>query len=206
VAEEMAILTNPATYFTEPADAWRRVKARNHNPKYLAIVRALAQWREASAQSRDMPRSRILKDDALLEIATARPKTAEELGKLRLVHREARRPEVASAIIAAVAEGEDCPEEERPTLPRPPHRRQGSAAIADILRVFLKARAEKLGIASKLIASSADLEALAGEDSPDLPALKGWRRDVFGDDALRVMAGELALVARPGGVELIAVE
>jgi ribonuclease D len=206
VAEEMAILTNPGTYFTEPADAWRRVKARNHNPKYLAIVRALAQWREISAQSRDMPRSRILKDDAMLEIATARPRTADDLGKLRLVHREARRPEVASAIIAAVAEGEACPAEERPTLPQPPRRRQGSAAIADILRVFLKARAEKLGIASKLIASSADLEALAGEDNPDLPALKGWRRDVFGNDALRVMAGELALVARPGGVELIPVE
>ena len=205
VAEEMAILNDPATYFTEPSEAWHRVKARSHSPKYLAIVRALAKWREITAQTRDVPRSRVLKDDALLEIATARPNSQEELGKLRLVQREARRPEVAAAIVAAVAEGEACPPDQRPTLPPPPRRRQGSAAVADILRVFLKARAEQLGVASKLIASSAGLEALAGEENPDLRALKGWRREVFGDDALRVMAGELALVARPGGVELIEV-
>jgi ribonuclease D len=160
------------TYFTEPGEAWRRVKARSHSPKYLAVVRALAQWRETSAQTRDVPRSRVLKDDALLEIATARPKTPEELGKLRLVQREARRPEVASGIVAAVAEGEACPPDERPSLPPVPQRRQGSA----------------------------------GEENPDLPALKGWRREVFGDDALRVMSGKLGLVARPGGVELIEVD
>jgi ribonuclease D len=125
---------------------------------------------------------------------------------------------VASSIIAAVAEGEACPPDDRPTLPPAPHRRQGSAAISDMLRVFLKARAEKLGVASKLIASSAELDALAGEENPDLPAalageenpdlpaLKGWRREVFGDDALRVMSGKLGLVARPGGVELIEVD
>jgi ribonuclease D len=206
VAEEMAILTAPTTYFTEPGEAWRRVKARSHSPKYLAVVRALAQWRETSAQARDVPRSRVLKDDALLEIASARPKTPEELGKLRLIQREARRPEVASGIVAAVAEGEACPPDDRPSLPPAPQRRQGSAAISDMLRVFLKARAEKLGVASKLIASSADLDALAGEENPDLPALKGWRREVFGDDALRVMSGKLGLVARPGGVELIEVD
>ena len=205
VAEEMAILNDPATYFTEPSEAWRRVKARSHSPKYLAIVRALAGWREIAAQTRDVPRARVIKDDALLEIATARPKAPEDLAKLRLVHREARRADAATAIIAAVAEGEACPPDRRPTLPPPRRRRQGSAAVADILRVLLKARAEKLGVASKLIASSADLEALAGEENPQLPALKGWRREVFGDDALRVMAGELALVARPGGVELIEV-
>jgi ribonuclease D len=205
VAEEMAILTDPATYFTEPAEAWRRIKARNHSPKHLAVVRALAQWRETTAQTRDVPRSRILKDDALIEIATARPKTPEELGKLRLIQREARRPEIAGEIIAAVAQGETCTPADRPTLPPAPDRRQGSAAIADMLRVLLKARADKLGVASKLIASSADLDALAGEESPDVPALKGWRRQVFGDDALRMMAGELALVARPDGVELIEV-
>ena len=206
VAEEMAILTDPATYFTVPNEAWRRIKVRSHSPKHLAIVRALAHWREISAQTRDVPRSRILKDDALLEIATARPKSPEEIGKLRLIQREARRPEIASEIIAAVSSGEACPSAERPTLPPPPNRRQGSAAVADMLRVLLKARAEKLGVASKLIASSSDLDALAGEDAPNVPALRGWRREIFGNDALRVMSGELALVARPGGVELIEVE
>jgi len=206
VAEEMAILTDPGTYFTEPTQAWRRIKARSHSPKFLAVVRELAGWREAAAQERDVPRSRLIKDDALLEIATARPKAPEDLGKLRLVQREARRPEVAAEILAAVARGEACPASERPTLPPPPRRREGSAAIADMLRVFLKARAEKLGVASKLIASSSDLDSLAGEDDPDLPALKGWRFDVFGRDALRIIGGEVGLIARPGGVELIEVD
>ena len=206
LAEEMAILTAPETYYTEPSDAWRRIKARSHSPKYLAVVRALAAWRETTAQSRDVPRSRILKDDALLEIATARPKTPEELGKLRLVQREARRPEVAQGIVAAVAEGEACPPQDRPVLPPPPRRRQGSAAIADMLRVLLKARAEELGVASRLIASSSDLDALAGEDNPDLPVLKGWRREAFGNDALKLISGRIGLVARPGGVQLIEVD
>ena len=206
VAEEMAILTAPETYVVEPDEAWRRIKARSHSPKYLAIVQALARWREATAQSRDVPRARVIKDDALLEIATARPKTPEELGKLRLVQREARKPETASGILAAITEGEACPPDQRPSLPPPPRRRQGSAAISDMLRVLLKARAEELGVASKLIASSADLDALAGEDSPDLAALKGWRREAFGEDALRLIDGKLALVARPGGVKLVEVD
>jgi ribonuclease D len=203
LAEEMAILTDPATYFTTPSEAWRRIKARSHSPKFLALVRELASWREAAAQERDVPRSRLIKDDALLEIATARPKTPDDLGKLRLLQREARKPEVAKEILAAVVRGETCPPDERPRLPPPPRRREGSAAVSDMLRVFLKARAEQLGVASKLLASSADLDAMAGEEDPDVPALKGWRMEVFGRDALRVMTGEVGLVARPGGVELI---
>lgn len=206
VDEEMAILTDPATYANDPDEAWRRIKARSHSPKFLAVVRSLARWREREAQRRDVPRSRVVKDDALLEIATARPKSVEELGKLRLLPRDARKGEAAEGILAAVAEGEACPPEERPNLPPPPQRRQGSGAIADLLKVFLKARAEQLGVASKLIASSGDLEALAGEDDPDVPLLKGWRREVFGEDALRIAAGELGLVARPGGVAVIEVD
>ena len=201
--EEMAILTDPGTYENDPRDAWRRVKARSNSPKFLAIVRALAEWREATAQFRDVPRSRLLKDDALLEIATARPKTPEDLGKLRLLQREARKLETAGEILAAVAAGEACPPDQRPTLPPPTRRREGSAAIADLLKVFLKARSEQLGVASKLIASGSDLEALAGEDDPDLPLLRGWRREVFGEDALRLRSGQLGLVARPGGVKVL---
>ena len=205
VAEEMAILTHPGTYFTEPSEAWRRIKARTHSPKFLAVVRALAHWREATAQARDVPRSRLIKDDALLEIANARPKTPDDLGKLRLLQREARRTETAAEILSAVAQGEACPADQRPTLPPPPRRREGSAAVADMLRVLLKARADQLGVASKLIASSSDLEALAGEDDPDLPVLKGWRFEAFGRDALRVISGEVGLVVRNGAVEPIEV-
>jgi len=203
VAEEIATLTDPGTYEVDPEEAWRRVKARSNNPKFLAIVRELARWREETAQRRDVPRTRVMKDEALVEIATAQPKSAEELHKLRLVQREARRPEATAEIIAAVAEGVACPPERRPRLPEPSRRREGSAAVADLLKVLLKARSDALGIASKLLASSADLEALAGEDAPDLPVLKGWRYEAFGRDALRLKHGELALAAGESGVELI---
>ena len=203
VAEEMAVLTNPETYRVDPDEAWRRVKARSSSPRFLAVVRALARWRELTAQTRDVPRNRILKDDALVEIASARPTTPDQLHKLRLLQREARKPEMAAEILAAVAEGVACPEERLPRLPDPPRRREGSAAVADLLRVLLKARADRLGIAARLLASSADLDALAGEEDPDLPLLKGWRFESFGRDALRLCEGEIGLGVGANGVEVI---
>ena len=203
VAEEMGVLTSPSTYSVEPDDAWRRVKARSTSPKFLAIIQSLARWREITAQDRNVPRSRILKDDALLEIASAQPKSAEALNGLRLVQREARKPEVSAEILSAVAQGLACPPDRMPKLPPPPRRREGSAAIAELLKVFLKARADEVGVAPRLIAPASDIEALAGEDSPDLNVLKGWRHEVFGSDALRIMKGELALIARPGGIRLV---
>ena len=115
----------------------------------------------------------------------------------------ARKPETAEGILAAVQEGLACPPDDRPRLPAPPRRNEGSGAIADLLKVFLKAKADEIGVASKLIAPAAEIEALAGEDNPDVPALHGWRREVFGEDALRIKRGELALVARPGGVRIV---
>ncbi|MEL6335787.1 MAG: ribonuclease D [Pseudomonadota bacterium] len=203
VTEELAILTDPQTYESDPAEAWKRVKARTGKPEVLAVVRELARWREETAQSRDVPRSRLMKDDALVEIAAARPRDAEALGRLRLVQREARKQDIAEQILEAVARGLACPPGERPHLPPPPRRKEGSAAVADLLRVFLKARSDQLGIAPKLIASSAELDALAGEDAPDVPALSGWRYEAFGADALRLKAGALALRAGPRGVEVI---
>ncbi|HET7409288.1 MAG TPA: ribonuclease D [Paracoccaceae bacterium] len=204
VAEEMAVLTDPATYAADPDEAWQRVKARSNSPKFLAVVRALARWREITAQSRDVPRSRVLKDDALLEIATAAPKTAEELSGMRLLQREARKPEVAAEILAAVAEGLACPPARMPRPAPPPRRREGSTAVADLLKVFLKARADEIGVASRLIAPAAEIEALAGEEEiEDLPVLKGWRREVFGADALRLRDGNTGLAAGPQGIRLV---
>lgn len=203
LAEEMAVLTDPATYAADPDEAWRRVKARSHSPRFLGIVRSLARWREITAQSRDVPRSRILKDDALVEIAGAKPKTVEDLGVLRLVQRDVRKPEVAAEVLAAVAEGLACPTKNLPKPAPPKQRREGSGAVADLLKVFLKARADELGIASKLIAQAADLEAFAGEDDPDIALTRGWRYEVFGADAERIMRGELALSADRSGVKLI---
>ncbi|MEM8842925.1 MAG: ribonuclease D [Pseudomonadota bacterium] len=203
VAEEMAILTSPQTYINDPDMIWTRVKARSSNPKFLAIIRSLARWREITAQSRNIPRSRVLKDDALLEIATAKPRNVTDFGKLRLAQRDVRKPEVTAEILAAIEEGLACPNDRLPKIAVPPRRKEGSAAISDMLRVFLKARAEELKVASKLIASSADLDALAGENEPDLPLLKGWRREVFGDDALRICSGEIGLVVGPTGIQVI---
>ena len=206
VAEELATLTNPETYSTDPDLAWQRIKARSTNPKFLATVRALAHWREIQAQSRNVPRNRIMKDDALLEVATARPKTAEELSRLRLIQRESRKAETMQEILNAVAEGQACPPSKRPKVPEPPRRREGSVAIAELLKVFLKARADEVGVATKLIAPMSEIEALAGEDREDFPVLSGWRREVFGEDALRLKSGNVGLVARPGGVQLFAVD
>ena len=203
VAEEMAVLTSPETYRVDPDEVWRRIKARSGNPRFLAIVRALARWREVTAQMRDVPRTRILKDDALVEIAAARPETPEALHKLRLLQREARKPETSAEILAAVAEGLACPEERLPRLPESPRRREGAGAVADMLRVLLKARADRLGIAAKLLASSSDLDALAGEEAPDLPLLRGWRFESFGRDALRLCRGEIALAVGQNGIEVI---
>ena len=204
VAEEMAVLTDPATYAAEPDYAWQRIKARSHSPRFLAVVRSLARWREINAQDRDVPRSRVLKDEALLEVATAQPRTPEELSRLRLLQREARRTEMAAEILAAVAEGLACPPDRLPQLPAPPRRREGSAAVAELLKVFLKARADEIGVASRLIAPASEIEALAGEDEVgDLAVLKGWRREVFGADALRLKNGDTGLVARRDGIRLV---
>ena len=203
VAEEMGVLTNPETYQLDPEHAWRRVKSRSNSPRFLAVVQALAKWREELAQSRNVPRSRILKDDALLEIATAKPSTAEALGRLRLIQREARKAEVSEEILAAVRKGKNRPTDLMPRPPQPPQRKEGSAAIAEMLKMFLKARAEEIGVAPRLIAPASEIEALAGGDSDELPVLKGWRREVFGADALRIKAGTVALVVRPKGVGLV---
>ena len=202
VEEELAILLDPETYTNRPEEAWTRVKTRTTSGKFLAVVRELAKFREDYAQSRNVPRSRVFKDDALLELASTKPTTVEELGRSRLLLREGRKPEIAEGILAAVQAGlavkpEDCP---RPNIGR--EQLQVDSALADLLRVLLKAKSESAGVAQKLIASSADLDALAaGERS--VPALKGWRGEVFGQDALRLCNGEIALTAKGGAVRVV---
>jgi ribonuclease D len=203
VAEEMAVLTDPATYVNAPEDAWRRIKTRSNSGKFLAVVRALAAWREETAQKRNIPRNRIMKDDALLEVASSRPRSVDELSKLRLLQREARKGEAAEAILAAIAEAEALPPEARPDGEQKPESRPGAGALSELLKVLLKARSEETGVAQRLIASSADIDAIAREDAPHIPALSGWRREVFGEAALRLKRGELALSATPKGVKVV---
>ncbi|WP_136685533.1 ribonuclease D [Falsirhodobacter xinxiangensis] len=203
VAEELSLLTDPATYTTHPDDAWQRVKTRTTSGRFLAVVKALAKFREEYAQGHNVPRSRVMKDDALLEVASTRPASLEDLGKSRLLLREARRGDIADGILAAVKAGQEMPPE---AVPKPDLREQMQVnpALADLLRVLLKAKSESLGVASKLVASSSELDAIAAGER-DLPSLKGWRREAFGEDALRLCRGEIALSAKGNDVRVIAI-
>lgn len=204
VEEELAVLADPATYATEPGEAWRRVRTRTSQPRFLAILRELARFRETYAQARNIPRSRVLKDDALVEVASTKPRSVEDLGRSRLLLREARRGDIAEGIVAAVEAGlaadlsdlRDEPDRGRPAA---------NGALSDLLRVLLKAKSESLGVASKLIATSSDLDAIATGER-DVPALRGWRAEAFGDDALRLCEGRLALSAQGGRVRVAEIE
>ncbi len=204
VEEEEAILLNPETYITRPEEAWLRVKTRTTSGRFLAVVRELARFRETYAQARNIPRSRIYKDDALLELASTRPTTMDELGKSRLLLREARRGEIAEGIIAAVTAGQEARPEDFPKLPDEDAQLQVNSALADLLRVLLKAKSEETGVAAKLIATAADLDRIAA-GKRDVAALTGWRLDAFGTDALRLAKGEIALTAVGGAVRVVVV-
>jgi len=203
VAEELGVLTDPATYRLDPENAWTRIKTRSSSPRFVAALRELARMRETLAQTRNVPRARILKDDALLELAANRPRTPDDLAKSRLLLREARRGDLADAILAAIAAAEAVPAAEVPQPPDAVPRRPGSEALADLLRVLLKARAEAEGVAQRLIASGTDLDAIAAGETEGVPALSGWRNEVFGRDALRLRRGEIALSAEGGAVRVV---
>lgn len=195
VAEEMEILRDPETYIIRPEDAWKRVKTRNASGRFLAIVRELARFREDYAQTRNVPRSRVFKDDALVELASTKPGSLNELSRSRLLLREARKGDIAEGILEAVKAGLQTPNDEVPKPDRSREKLQVNPALADLLRVLLKAKTEEFGVASKLIASAADLDAISGGER-DVPALKGWRNEVFGRDAMRLCEGKVALAAK----------
>lgn len=202
VQEELSVLTSPETYVVNPTEAWRRVKTRTNSPKFLAVVRSLAAFRETFAQERNVPRNRVFKDDALVELASNKPKSIEELGRSRLLLREARRGEIANGILEAVADGVACPPDAMPKPDRSRDKLQVNPALADLLRVLLKAKTESAGVAAKLIAAAADLDAIAA-GVRDIDALKGWRREVFGEDALRLCDGKIALAADGSNVRIV---
>ncbi|WP_324755236.1 ribonuclease D [Roseovarius sp. Pro17] len=203
VAEEMAVLNAPDTYVTHPQDAWQRIKTRNNSGKFLAIVRELASFREDYAQSRDVPRNRVYKDDALVELAATKPANVQDLGRSRLLLREARKGDIADGILKAVADGQATLPEDQPQPDLSREKLQVNPAIADLLRVLLKGVADREGVASKLIATASDLDAIAAGQR-DVAALSGWRRDVFGAEALRLCDGEIALRVKGSTIETVA--
>ncbi|WP_335946178.1 ribonuclease D [Salipiger bermudensis] len=202
VAEELGVLTDPETYTTRPQDAWQRVKTRSSSSRFLAIVRELAAFREDYAQSRNIPRNRVFKDDALTELASTKPVTMEDLGRSRLLLREARKGPIADGILAAIKAGMECPKDALPKPDTSKDQLQVNPALADLLRVLLKARTEASGVAARLIAPAADLDAMAAGQR-DVKALTGWRREVFGEDALRLCEGRIGLAVKGRDVEVI---
>lgn len=202
VQEELRILTSPDTYIIAPENAWKRVKTRTNSPKFLAVVRELAAFREKFAQSRNIPRNRVYKDDALVELASNKPKNHEDLSRSRLLLREARKGDIAAGILAGVEAGVNCAADQMPKPDKSREKLQVNPALADLLRVLLKAKTESAGVAAKLIAPASDLDALAG-GLRDVPALTGWRAEVFGNDALRLCEGKIALAAVGSDVKIV---
>lgn len=202
VEEELEVLTRPETYVVQPAEAWKRVKTRTGSPRFMAVVQQLAAFRETYAQTNNVPRSRVFKDDVLVELSSTKPADLNDLGRSRLLQREARKGDLAEQILAAVARGVAMPADQAPKPDRSRDRMNVDPALADLLRVLLKAKAEKAGVAQKLIASTSELDLMASGDRDGM-ALRGWRGEVFGNDALRLCAGEIALSAKAGAVRII---
>ncbi len=196
VDEEMAGLTNPGIYQFNPEDAWRRMKIRKYTPQWLAVMRLVSRWREREAQTRDKPRGRIIKDDAIYEIAQQAPRNAEALGRMRAIPRGFERSSIAQGLLAVINEALDDPAQHAPEIKRPPAMPPGLGPVTEMLKVLLRIKAEDLGVAPRLIANAADIEQLAAFDDADIPALKGWRFEAFGDEALRLKRGELSLTLK----------
>ena len=193
VAEELEALLDPRLYAQPPEDAWRRLKLRSRDARFIAIVQALGAWREREAQRRDLPRARIVRDDLLLEVAASRPQSVEELRALDRVNLDR---DSAAGVVAAIRSAMALPKSELPPVPEQVVLPRGIGPTVDLLRVLLKLRSEESDVAQRLLASTAELEAIAVDDHADVPALHGWRREIFGEDALGLKAGRLALAVR----------
>ncbi len=193
VAEEMAVLSDPATYRADPEAMWERLRPRTSNRRMLGVLRAIAAWREREAQKSNIPRGRMLKDEALLEIAASAPDSVDALSRMRGVTRGFAEGRMGAGLLAAIAEAKALPDS---ALPEAPNHRDGprpSPALVSLLKVLLAAKCEQHHVAPKLVAGSDDIDRLATEDAPDIAALQGWRREVFGADALALKAGGVAL-------------
>jgi len=198
--EEMAILIDPATYENHPEDAWKRLKMRVKSKKALAVMMALAAWREEEAQRQNVPRRRVLKDEAIYDIAAQAPTNEDELNRLRSVHQGFARSAKGRGVIEAVKSGLNRDPATLPKVKRNEPLTGNALAVLDLLRVLLKAASGRHGVANKLIANAEELENIARGDNDDLPSLKGWRRELFGADAIAMREGRLGLAVENGQV------
>lgn len=203
VSEEVEVLTAPESYVMDPQSAWKRIKTRTVRPRFLSVLRELAAVREIHAQKRDLPRNRVLRDEALLEIAAHETQSLDGLTRIRGVGRRLATGPLGAALLQAVRDGIATPDKDRPHVPPPIQVPRGAGPLVDLLKVLLKMRCEENDVATKLVANASDLERIATEEAPDVAALNGWRRRLFGDDALALKRGDLALTAGAGRIALI---
>ena len=206
VMAEMEDLTDPAVYDTDPEKAWKRLKPKKWSAKYLAAFVATAVWRERMAQERDQPRGRILKDEAIDEIAAQGPTDPDAFNRLRSVPKGFGASRLGLELSAELKRVLADPEAHAPKLDRPAHNQPAPPSVVELLKVLLKAKSDNAGVATKLLANVADLEKIALDDEADVDALKGWRRQLFGEDALKLKRGEIALVLNGARVEAVEIE
>ena len=192
IAEEMAVLNEPATYRADPEQAWRRLKPRGASPRLLAVLREVAAWRERTAQRIDIPRQRLLRDEQLLEIASHAPRTTDELGATRGLGRGFAEGWQGRELLEAIEKARNLPDSELPVRDRAPEQLRAPGAVVDLLRTLLRLKAEQAGVAGRLVANAEDLDRLAA-GKRDVAVLKGWRHEVFGADAVDLIEGRLAL-------------
>jgi ribonuclease D len=205
VAEEMALLSEPATYHPDPELLWERLRPRTSNRRMLGVLRAITAWREREAQRANIPRNRMLKDETLLEIAATAPETPEQLARARGITRGFAEGRIGSSLLAAVADAKALPEDALPAAPTARDGPRASPALVSLLKVLLAAKCEQHRVAPKLVASSEDIDRLAAEGAPDMPVLHGWRHDVFGADAQALKQGGIALGVEGKRIRLIEV-
>ena len=203
LSEEMEILLHPDTYDTSPERAWLRLKTRSRDRRYLGILRELADWRERECQQRDLPRNRILRDEQLYDIAAQAPGDPETLARTRGLGGDFARGKLGRGILEAIRRAKALPESELPPAPPREPQTQGTGATVELLKVLLKQVCEAHGVAQRLVANASDLEALAADDEAEVAALKGWRRELFGAQALDLKHGRIALAMDDGTVKLI---
>ena len=202
--EELSILRDTKNYTFEPEDAWRRIKYRAPKPRFLAILKEVAAWREIEAQNKDIPRNRIVRDESLIEISHHAPKTINDLSRARGLSLKKAEGSLGKALLNAVKVGLNVPSENLPEVKRDAPLPKGIGPITDLLKVLLKLKCEKHDVAQKLIATVNDMEQIAAfGQNANVPALQGWRQEVFGIDALRLRSGQLAMVIKDHNLELV---
>ncbi len=201
--EEMEVLSNPATYNLEPKDSWKRLKLRSSSRRHLGVLMEVATWREQAAQKQDVPRNRILKDDAILEIVAQRPTSQQELKQLRLVSKNLAQSSRGESLILAVKRGKQISKDALPVLAASRISSQRNGSLIDLLKVLLKLQCEQHGVAQKLVANVQDLEAIAADDTARVPAMSGWRYNIFGELAVKLKRREIAIGMGRKGAKVI---